>query len=355
MSKLSSDAAKDLPAEAEHVERIRAERSHEREADKLRCEVLKYKQLAKMAEREADDIREASEILSSIRKPNPRIYTPATYRPSGPATAVLPMNDWHSEEEVRPSTINGLNKQNLQIADARIKAVFESAVMLIENERGLSKISELVLPLLGDFMSGHIHPDLVESTLLTPTEVVPWLIDRICGGIDFLLKYSGCKQIIIPTCNGNHGRTTARPRIATAGKHSMEWMMYEVIAKFYKNQPRVKWKIEEGYHNLLDIQGKLVRFHHGDWIKYQGGVLGLAVPVEKARAKWNDSLRADYDIFGHWHTHLLGERWCSCGCLIGYNAYAQFIKAACKPPSQTLLIFDKKRPFPVVVREVFCD
>lgn len=354
-------ATRDAPlAELEEVlvdkDRARESREYERALAKEKYEVARLKQRLKIVEDDNDALRAGDEILACLGKRAPTVYEPRRMRPSGPATAVLPLTDWHCEELVNKQSINGVNEYNLSIADTRIKTVAERAVALIECERGLSKISDMVLPLMGDFISGHIHPDLIESTALSPTEAIDWVIDRIDGVIRFMLKHSGCKTITIPTCNGNHGRDTEKRRVASAGKHSYEWLMYRVLERLYKNEPRVQFKIEQhAPHNILDIQGKLVRFQHGDLIRYQGGVYGLGVPVEKARAKWNDTYRVDYDFFGHWHTYLTGERWCACNCLIGYNLFAQSIKAAATPPTQTLAIFDRKRPLPVLVRQVFCD
>lgn len=132
--------------------------------------------------------------------------------------------------------------------------------------------------------------------------------------------------------------------------------MYHNIADVYgaRGEKRITFKVETGYHNWLDVQGKLVRFHHGDWLKYNGGVGGITIPVNKSLNEWNKAKRADYDIFGHWHQHQKHYRWCACNCLIGYNPYALSIKADWSEPSQTLLVFDRDRPVPVLVQEIYC-
>jgi hypothetical protein len=94
----------------------------------------------------------------------------------------------------------------------------------------------------------------------------------------------------------------------------------------------------------MTVFDKRIRFHHGDGLKYQGGVGGLTIPVEKAISAWNKSpARADLDIFGHWHTAQQSRAWVSNGSLIGYNAYAVSIKASFEPPAQTYFLLDKKR------------
>jgi len=64
----------------------------------------------------------------------------------------------------------------------------------------------------------------------------------------------------------------------------------------------------------------------------------------KAIASWNKSpLKADLDIFGHWHTQMQNPKWVANGSLIGYNAYALSIKASFEPPQQTYFLFDRNR------------
>jgi hypothetical protein len=116
-----------------------------------------------------------------------------------------------------------------------------------------------------------------------------------------------------------------------------EWMMYHILKKQLGKY--ADWHIADGYHLLLDVYGKTLRIHHGDGLKYQGGIGGLTIPVEKAIASWNKGIPADLDIFGHWHQSQQNPKWVSNSSLIGYNAYSVAIKAPFEPPSQTLFMF----------------
>ena len=116
----------------------------------------------------------------------------------------------------------------------------------------------------------------------------------------------------------------------------------------------IVWKVEEGYHNWLEVQGHLVRFHHGDSINYGGGVGGITIPVNKAIAQWNKVRTAAYDYFGHFHQSVNMNRWTCNGSLIGYGAYALSIKAECEEPSQTISIVSRKRG-KILTDRVFCD
>ena len=154
----------------------------------------------------------------------------------------------------------------------------------------------------------------------------------------FLSKHFS--EIVVPCNYGNHGRTTRKPRHSTGARNSYEWMLYHVLAKSLKG--KACFEVSDGYHLLLDCYGKTVRFHHGDGLQYQGGIGGLTIPVEKAIAAWNKGIRADLDVFGHWHQSQQNPKWICNGSLIGYNAYSVAIKAPYEPPSQTFFLMDRK-------------
>ena len=254
------------------------------------------------------------------------------------AVAFAIASDWHVEETVDPRTVNHLNEFNLDIAEQRIERFFRRVVKLTEIQRNGTNIDTLVLALLGDLMTGYIHEELRETNGLSPTETVLWLTERVGAGLGLLEQ--NFDQIIIPCSFGNHGRNTIKPRHATGAKNSYEWMFYHLMAKQY---PRFDWRIADGYHNYLEVDGRMIRFHHGDGLKYQGGVGGLTIPANKAINDWNKAIKAYLDIFGHLHTSIQSQNFISNGSLIGHNAYAIAIKAGMEPPTQTYFLMDKKR------------
>ena len=256
----------------------------------------------------------------------------------GEATAVAIASDWHVEETVDPKNVNGLNEFNLDIAEKRINKFFKNVVRLTEIQRKGAKIDRLVLVLGGDLMTGYIHDELRETNSLSPTQTVIWLQDRIATGLELLSK--NFSEIVIPCVMGNHGRTTLKPRHATSAANSYEWMLYKTLEKYLSG--KATWQVADSYHLFVEIYNKLLRVHHGDGLRYQGGIGGLTIPVEKAIAAWNKSITADLDIFGHWHQSQQNPKWVCNASLIGHNAYAIAIKAGYEPPSQTYFIYDKK-------------
>ena len=280
-------------------------------------------------------------VASAIRskKPSKGVMKPVSLS-AGEAVAVLCASDWHVEETITSASTNGLNEFNLGIAEDRIRKFFTSAVRLTEIQRGGCDIREAILWLGGDLMSGFIHEELQETNELTPTETILWLRDQLTEGIRYLADHFDGIKIVANY--GNHGRTTKKPRHATGYKNSYEWLLYSILSK-QLDLPKVEWVVADSYLSFVHVYDKVIRFHHGDGLKYQGGIGGLTIPTEKAIASWNKAKMADLDVFGHWHTQQQNPKWVSNGSLIGYNAYAVSIKAAYERPQQTFFLFDKER------------
>lgn len=352
MGSLKEEAA----AEAEREAKLREDRARQRELSNLRDKLSHTELKLKQAERDLDELRAIGDYFESSHDVVPVEIERKPKKVAGTATAILALGDWHFEERVDPSTVNDFNEHNPEIASKKIKNTFERAVEIIEAERGMSKIGEMVVALLGDFITGYIHPELEESNYMSPTEAMLEVEKHIAGGIDFLLKHSGCKRITVPAVVGNHGRTTQKMRIGTSYKNSFEWYGYKHLEHCYRNDPRVVWKVENGYHNYLPVQGKLVRIHHGHAFKYQGGIQGPAVPIRRKLASWDTQKTAWMDLCGHLHTHeVIGAgKAVLNGCLIGYGAYGEFsVGGRCKP-MQTLIVVDKNHDVPTLIKPIFC-
>jgi len=332
--------------------------AHQRELDRERKSRQATEAKLKVAAAEIDSLERQRDIAYAITRRRGQVEPWAMRKRStsrGQASAVVVFSDWHCEEIVTPSTVNGTNEFNPTVAQRRIKKVFDRSLELLEHERKLVPINSVVLALLGDFISGYIHEELEENNAMAPLPAIRFVEELLESGIRYLLKHGNLAEIIIPTANGNHGRTTRRKRFATSAANSYEFHMYHSLAKYLRSEPRVKMLIGEGYHNWVDIQGHPCRFHHGDAIRYEGGVGGLYIPVNKAIAAWNKTRVACVDFFGHFHTWCQDNLWCSNGSLIGYNAYAIEKKIPFQPPWQTFSVIDRKHSLPTKVLKLFCE
>jgi hypothetical protein len=286
----------------------------------------------------AEQVNEFVAAMSEQR--DPQAWEHELKAGSAKACAIVCASDWHLEEPVDPKTINNLNEFDLHEARRRVHKFFDKIPQYIDRYVPMAK--QLWLWAGGDFISGYIHPELTELNQLSPTEASMLWLELWSDGIATLRKKMPKLSIIIPTSFDNHGRTTEKMRVASAASNSFTQLMYWVAERYWRNDPKVTWRIGDGYHNIQNIMGRKVRFHHGHALKFNGGVGGITIPVRKAIAQWNKSQRVDLDVFGHWHEYMDGGHFIANGPLIGYGAYSLQVKAEWQPPTQTFLVFDKK-------------
>ena len=313
------------------------------------------------------EIEETKKLLDSALalKEKHNSFPIAQYNRSGggEAVAVALASDWHVEEEVKPESCGGMNFYNLEESKRRAERFFKLTLYLTQLEQKNTRIDHLVLALLGDFITGDIHPDTDKSCLLESSHAILRCQDYLISGIEFLLKNSKLK--ITAVCHtGNHGRKGKEQLIANEAGNSLEYLMYHTMKLYFRNEKRVQFIIPEGYHSYVDAYGLTIRFHHGHAIRYGGGVGGITIPVNKAIAQWNktkdarsapfyEAIRdtisewnlarpADIDCFGHFHQFFDGGNFIANGSMIGYSPYGVFIKGSYEPPKQTLFFVHSK-------------
>jgi len=257
------------------------------------------------------------------------------------SVGIVLCSDWHVMEAVDPDTVNGKNRFNPEVCRARVGALTAKIHLMLKIHRVATKIDDLVLALMGDFINNMIHDDAKESNHGSPTEEVEFAYGLIRAVIDSLLEDKLLKRITVPCVVGNHGRDTMKPRASTAWKRSYEWLIYSFLASHYAGEKRIHFVLSKSAHVVQEVYGRKIRFHHGDMIRYGGGVGGLTVPANKAINEWNKSEHVWMDCFGHYHRFFFGGNFVANGSLVGFNAYALQIKASAEPPQQVFFLVEK--------------
>lgn len=253
----------------------------------------------------------------------------------GEATMVALLSDWHIEEQVTRESTNGRNEYNLELSRKRSEYYFTTLLKVIEIEQKSIAVKRLVVALLGDFFTGNIHEEAIETNLLGTTPAVRRAEEYLLSGIQYLLDNSSLELTVI--CHsGNHARITKKQRHGNEHAASLEYLMYHNMASYFRNEKRTEFIIPEAYHSYMTVYDTVLRFHHGHNIRYAGGIGGITTPVVKAINPWNTVRHADIDLFGHFHQAFDGGRFIANGSMIGFNGYAVAIKADYQPPCQVV-------------------
>lgn len=306
---------------------------------------------ARIAEHERDVLlkklelaQRRAEVLAALgQHVEPIRIAPPSSKGRRAAVAVLMVSDDHVEEEVDPITINGRNRYNLQIAEQRFKRLGQGLLWQLEHHAGSYDIRQLLLWLGGDIITGYIHEELVEANNLSPTKALLFAKRQVVGLIESVLAHTKLEKVLVPCNYGNHGRTTAKPRIQTGADNSFEWLLYHMLADHFAKEPRVQFSIADGSHLYTSVWDWRVRTTHGDDLKFHGGVGGLVVPLRKAIGQWNRFKHADLTLMGHFHQFTDLSDAVVNGSLIGYNAFALRIRADYEPPQQGFFLIDRER------------
>lgn len=282
---------------------------------------------------EAQKIRGAPEIVVYERAKHERCD----------AVACAVASDWHVEEPVEAAAVHGLNEYNLDIAKSRAEHFFRNALRLTDIMARETKINTLYLAILGDFFSGFIHDELIANNLLAPGDAAQFCKSLWFSGIDFLLRESSyvLEADMIP---GNHGRMTDQVWHGDPTGTSLESFMYSAIADRYYAEPRVRFNVSQHamvYRRFFEKFN--MRLLHGYEVKYGGGVGGLTIPLRKALAAWNNPIRADLTVLGHFHQLFDGGDFIVNGSLIGYATFAQVIKASYEEARQAFFCIHARK------------
>lgn len=268
---------------------------------------------------------------------------------------VVTLSDWHVEEVVDPATVNNRNRFNPAIAEERAGYLFEGIVWQFQQWAKSWDINEAVVWLGGDFISGYIHEELLESNSMSPTEGVLFAQELLSRGLIYLLE--GCpflERITLPCNWGNHGRTTQKRRISTAAKNSYEWLMYRSLEQRFEDRERLIFHVADGAHLYSEVYGERFRWTHGDDVRYWGGVGGLTIPLQKACDAWDEFEPVRRTVLGHYHQARDFEYALVNGSLIGFNPFALSIKARYEPPRQLAFLIDEEWGKKATAK-IYCD
>lgn len=321
-----------------------------REALKFDRELAKSKNSASVTSKKYKEALAEIERLSVEREAILQLATPSVthvIKPhkgskNGEATCVLVASDFHVEERVTKESVNGMNEYSVEIARKRAMEFFQIGLHLRNLEARNTPVPNMVLCLLGDFITGHIHEENFSTCSLQPVDAAYEAKNILKSGIDFLLENSDL-NLIIPCHAGNHARITKKSNSSeTEMGNSLELFIYGFLAQEYAGNPRVKFLISRSYTSKLKIYDTTLRLHHGHRIRSMGGVGGLSIPANKYVFRANTAWSADYDVFGHHHQMQKAPRFICNGSLIGFNAYAQDSAFEYEVPSQTYFLINKR-------------
>ena len=287
-------------------------------------------------------------------------YDPPTGDHSGKHAqiAVAPLSDTHIGEFVDIDQMNGLNSYDFDIFNNRLYGWANQVVSLVELRRNAVPIPELVVPMLGDMISGDIHEELSHTNLAN------CMMQMIRGAnliAQALLYMAPHFQIVrVPCVVGNHGRMTRKPPMKDK---FMDWdyLMYQWIAALCKNQNNIEFHIPKSFLTVFPVCNRNVLAMHGDAVSGAGSLASVTKVITNLRSVLHfkkglenevgdipETIAADFDsvMIGHFHrvdeldigtgtAHI-------CGCMKGADEFAMTRLQAVPKPQQIVTYWHPK-------------
>lgn len=256
--------------------------------------------------------------------------------------AAVVLSDWHYGERVEKDAVNGLNEYNLAIADRRASRIFDATLKMLDPTPG--KYDALMVPMLGDMLSGVIHEELVATNDGPIIECILSLVAKLeTGLLEFAQHFP---QVQVVATYGNHGRMDRRKTHKAQSSLNYETLVYRMLEKQLKTrlgeQCNVQFKIATASDVTARVYDKLYLFTHGDQFDSNPGSAFERTRAGDAakRKRAHDAKQPVHDflVCGHYHQYTAAGNIIMNGSMIGYNEFAYHSNLSIERPQQALFV-----------------
>ncbi len=275
-----------------------------------------------------------------------------------PQTIVAPLSDTHIGEFIDIKQMAGLNAYDFDIFNNRLYGWATQLITLIELRRNAVPISELVVPMLGDMISGDIHEELSNTNLTNCMMQMIRGANLIAQALMFIAPHF--ESIRVPCVVGNHGRMTRKPPMKDK---YMDWdyLMYQWIAALCKKQSNIEFHIPRSFLTVFPVCNRNILAMHGDAVSGAGSLASITKVLTNLRSVLHfkkgleselgnlpETIPAHFDsvMIGHFHrvdeldigtgsAHI-------CGCMKGADEFAMTRLQAVTKPQQIVTYWHPK-------------
>lgn len=298
-------------------------------------------------------------IVAAPAEPPKWLLSTKSTKGSSPEVPITIWSDWHCGESVSLSETNNVNEYSKEIFLQRTKRLCERTIDLCINH-GPGRYPGIVINILGDMVSGGLHPELKATD---EEEVIPAVLtcrDTLITCLEAMIETFG--QVYCPCTSGNHGRATHKPEFKRYVYKNFDWLIYQLLARHFAGRKEIVFDIPDSNEVYYRVFSTRYLAMHGDMMGAKGGdgIIGSIGPISRGEMKvgrQQSVIGRDYDILlcGHWHQTLWLPRVIVNNTIKGWDEYAQkSLRAPPSVPSQSLW-FEHPRWGKTMHREVFVE
>jgi predicted phosphodiesterase len=312
------------------VEKIRAKLSESTDT------VGKLRKLLAKSEAELEKLEKLANFASRDLKP-PKWLTPKKRVPGHRGTVCSILSDTHFDEVVNPAEIGYLNAYNRDIAEQRLERFTENTIKISRQYLTGVEFDGAVIFLGGDMVSGTIH-DMAETNETTAPDTALYWAEQLAATLETIVNEFG--KLHVPCVVGNHGRLTRKPRTKQRARDNWDWVIYQVLAKHFRDDARVTFDITDGTDVLVQIYETRFLLTHGDQTNGGSGIGGIWPPIMRMVARKRVREHFDTVVMGHWHQLIMApsQGLIVNGALKGLDEYAAISNFAPERPQQALWV-----------------
>lgn len=193
-------------------------------------------------------------------------------------------------------------------------------------------------------ISGNIHDELRETNEFPVSQSIMSILNTLVAGIDVLLPHF--PKILVNAVCGNHGRWDKKPRVKNRVYENYEWLLYQFLAKYYRENKDVVFNISDGADLPYSIYSTRYLLTHGDQFKGGSGIAGALSPLMLGDARKRKRAMAidqpfDFLVLGHWHQLIMAKGIIVNGSLKGADEFSFSQNYDFELPQQALWVTHK--------------
>jgi hypothetical protein len=286
-----------------------------------------------------DEFIDALKEVAEKERKNPLIYHPSKFASLKSKTPALPidknhaeiaclaLSDWHMAETVRLRDANKINVYNSIVGANRLYDIVQRFKQIFTIHRAAYKFKSIWIPLLGDMVSGSIHPEfLVTNDMSDQNSVL--LTSR-------MLKYAilELKQLGIPiqldAVVGNHPRTTVKVPTKRIADSNFDYQTYAFTKMLFEGDDQVTFNVHTSQIEPVYLFDHRYVIEHG--IEWKNGkeeesesrIRSLFDDPVYRKATGHKGAAFDQIVIGNLHKGAFLERTIKNPSLIGQNELGQ--------------------------------
>ena len=336
MTKVTND---DLVLAAKQLDRARRENAR----------VKKLNQGLIVVENKHDDfLEELARVMGKeAKRPVAKFAKPKAINTKHTEVAVKAVSDLHLTEVVNQDECNGINKYNVMIAAKRLWKDVQASEKILKIHGSVYTIEKVVALVLGDMISGTIHPEQITTNELSdPAAVI------LCARL-MAIYFRELSKLGIPIelecIHGNHPRMSAKMPTKKQAHTNLDWLIYEML-KTDLERDGIVVNVHKSQMALKKIYNHTYAFEHG---------IGVASGKEedfedRVRAMFDDPVYrkatghtgASFDqlVIGNMHKPKFLERTVVNAAYVGQNELGQSWRLKPISPKQLMWGVSKDHP-----------